>query len=104
MSKVLNQSFDFVIFENTLGFMGQSTRQLFMHHWLKLLNDELDIDIWVTVESFPRIDMIYLQRPFAQLNDFVSQIAEFHMRKVLSEFIDALFRKNCLDEIVAITD
>lgn len=38
------------------------------------------------------------------MDDLVSQIAEFHMTVVFTEIIDALLGKNCLDEIMTVTD
>jgi hypothetical protein len=65
MSKILNQCLNLIVFENTDGFVGQSSRQSFLHQRPELLNNELNIDIRVTVEGLSRIDMVYLQRPFA---------------------------------------
>jgi hypothetical protein len=71
--------------------------------WFEWLNDQLDIDILVTIVSLFWVDVVNLKRPLSDLNDFVPQVAELHVGEVLSEFIDRFFWEDGLDEIVSIT-
>jgi hypothetical protein len=83
--------------------VGKTSVEDFMHVWLELLNYQLDRNVLMTVEALPGVDVINLHRPLCHMDHFVSQVAELHVRKVLSELVDRFFRENGFDEVMAVT-
>ena len=84
--------------------MGEAGIQGLVQKGLELLYHESDGKVAITIELHRRVYGIDLEGPFTHIDDLVSKIAKFDVAKVSSELVDALFRENCFDKVVAIAD
>lgn len=84
--------------------MSKAGIQGLVQNGLELLYHESYGKVAITVEFDRWVYRINLERPFTDIDDLVSKIAKFDVTKVSSELVDALFREDSLDEVVAITD
>lgn len=84
--------------------MSKAGIQGLVQNRLELLYHESYGKVAITIELHRWVYWIDLEGPFTHIDNLVSKIAKFNVTKVPSELIDALFRENSFDKVVAITD